>query len=488
MIKAYSFSQNTLYLTIAYIFEKIFVFFYFIFLARYLGTVGFGIYSFAISFIAIFLVFVDLGFSTVLIREIAKNKEKAKEYLENVLTFKIITSLIISLFVVFFVNLLNYPISTRYFIYLLIPFIIFESLSSTFFAFFRGFQNLYYESISFIGGKSIYILLGFIFIFLKLPLIYFALPIVVGSLFSFLYSFFKAKKYLNFGLSLNKQIISFFFKIALPIVFGVIFSVIFSNINTVIISSLVGDHFAGVFSAAFRIPMALLFLPTAVGASIFPVFSYLVKENNKEKLENAFEKVLFYIILLSFPIVFGGLVLGEKIISFLYGPKFLEAIVSFKILIFITPFLFLDFIFSSLLTAFDKQKENAISRGIGLAINIFLSFILIPQLTHLGGAIAFAVGFVVFSLIQILMVSKLIPFQFKKIFKKLILIIISCLIMTFLLYFLREKIHFFFSLLIGIVAYFLSLYLLGGIKNENLKELKLMVTVTLRRGDKDKIE
>jgi hypothetical protein len=60
--------------------------------------------------------------------------------------------------------------------------------------------------------------------------------------------------------------------------------------------------------------------------------------------------------------------------------------------------------------------------------------------------------------------------------------------MAFLLYFLREKIHFFFSLLIGIVAYFLSLYLLGGIKNENLKELKLMVTVTLRRGDKDKIE
>jgi len=488
MIKSYSFSQNTLYLMVAYIVEKLLVFFYFIFLARYLGPEKFGVYSFAISFVAIFSVFLDLGFATALVRETAKAKEKMSEYLNNLLTFKFISSFFTIILIILVINLLNYPSLTRILVYLLTVWIIFESFASTFYASIRGWQNLRYESIGLILNKASYILLGFIFIFLKLPLIAFTIPLIIGGALYLIYPIFLTKKFFVFKPVIKKEIIFFFFKISLPLFFGTVFFMLFSYINTVLVSYLSSDLAAGLFSAALRIPMALLFLPGAFGASIFPVFSYLVKEGNKERLSFIFKKVFFYLILIAIPIIFGGIVLGEKIIYSVYGPDFVMAITPFKILIGVTIFTFLDFLFSSLLTAFDKQIENAIARGAGLMVNILLSFILIPRIAHLGGAISFAVGFTIFSIIQFILVLRLVSINFSELIKKIVPVIFSALVMSILIYLSKERIHLVFSLLLGVIYYFFTLYLTGGIKGSDLKEIKSLIKSSLKNKTEKVIE
>ncbi len=464
---------------IAYIVEKLLVFFYFIFLARYLGPEKFGIYSFAISFVAIFSVFLDFGFSTALVRETAKAKEKMTDYLNNLLTFKFITTFFTILLIVLVINFLNYPFSTRFFVYLATLWIILESFGSTFYASIRGWQNLRYESIGLILNKFSYVLLGFLFIFLKLHLIAFAIPLIIGGLLYLIYSFLPLREIFVFKPVLDKKIISFFFKISLPLFFGSVFFMLFNYINTVLVSYLSSDYSAGIFSAAFRIPMALLFLPAAFGASIFPVFSYLVKEENKEKLSYIFEKVFFSLILISIPLIFGGIIEGEKIIHFVYGPEFIAAIVPFKILIGTLALTFLDFLFSSLLTAFDKQIQNAIARGIGLTVNILFCFLLIPKFTYLGGAIAFVIGWLIFFIIQVNLVSMLIRIKFSRILKKIFSVIFSSLVMSILIYIFKEKIHLLFSFLLGIISYFLTLYLIGGIKKEDIKEIQSLIKSSL---------
>ena len=52
-----------------------------IFIARSLGDVTFGKYSFALAFTAIFAVFSDLGYNTLLIREVARDKSVASRCL-----------------------------------------------------------------------------------------------------------------------------------------------------------------------------------------------------------------------------------------------------------------------------------------------------------------------------------------------------------------------------------------------------------------------
>jgi len=85
MIKTHTLTQNTTYYTAALVFQKILAFVYFAFLARGLGVEDLGKYAFAFSFTTLFSVFVDVGMSSVLTREIAKDRSRAKEVLSNLL-------------------------------------------------------------------------------------------------------------------------------------------------------------------------------------------------------------------------------------------------------------------------------------------------------------------------------------------------------------------------------------------------------------------
>jgi len=60
-----------------------------VFIARSLGDVIFGKFSFALAFTAIFAVFSDLGYNTLLIREVARDKSQAGKYLNNVLCMRV---------------------------------------------------------------------------------------------------------------------------------------------------------------------------------------------------------------------------------------------------------------------------------------------------------------------------------------------------------------------------------------------------------------
>ena len=487
MVKSYSFSQNTLFLLIAYIFQKVLVFFYFIFLARYLGPTDFGVYSFVFSFLGMFSVFLDLGFGTVLIREISKNKEKTKEYIETSLGFKIILSVVVASVIIIVINLLGYQSVTRNLVYLSILWIIFESLAGTIFAALRGWQNLRYEAIGSILNKGAYVSIGLLFILLKLPLIAFSVPLVVGGLLYLIYPLFVTKKFFKLGIALNKKIICDFFKVSVSLIFGSIFATIFTAINIILISYFSSDYSAGIFSAAFRIPMAILFLPSALGASIFPVFSSLVQKDRK-RLMFIFEKSMFYMIFLSLPIIFASLVLGNKIISLMYGKEFIASTIPFNIIMSALLFLFLDFLFSSLLTALDKQKQNAVLRAIGLAVNIILCFLLIPKYSYIGGAIAFTVGFTTFSIIQLILIFKNFKVNFLPIIKKSILVLVASSVMALVLYILKDSLHLVINFFIGIIVYFTSLYLIGGIKKDDLAEIKRLVKSSFRKEVKVSIE
>ncbi|MGB2842408.1 MAG: oligosaccharide flippase family protein [Halobacteriota archaeon] len=67
-------AKNTAALAISHIITSILGFFLLIYLARYLGEVGFGKYSFALSFTTLFVVFANLGMNNYIIRELARNK------------------------------------------------------------------------------------------------------------------------------------------------------------------------------------------------------------------------------------------------------------------------------------------------------------------------------------------------------------------------------------------------------------------------------
>ncbi|MDP6277320.1 MAG: oligosaccharide flippase family protein, partial [Nitrospinota bacterium] len=57
-------------------------------LARILGVRGFGVYSFVFAFAEVFAIFTDVGLRTVLVREIARDRDSAPRLLGSALVLK----------------------------------------------------------------------------------------------------------------------------------------------------------------------------------------------------------------------------------------------------------------------------------------------------------------------------------------------------------------------------------------------------------------
>jgi len=81
-------AKSTFILIMTRIDHKILTLILIIYVAQYLGDAGFGKYAFAVALAGLFIVFSDLGLSTLAIREIARNKNKREEYLGNASTIK----------------------------------------------------------------------------------------------------------------------------------------------------------------------------------------------------------------------------------------------------------------------------------------------------------------------------------------------------------------------------------------------------------------
>jgi polysaccharide transporter, PST family len=60
-----------------------------IFLARYLGPEQFGIYNYAIAFVALFTAFSSLGLDSIVVRDIVRSPEKKDEILGTSLVLKL---------------------------------------------------------------------------------------------------------------------------------------------------------------------------------------------------------------------------------------------------------------------------------------------------------------------------------------------------------------------------------------------------------------
>ena len=68
--------KNSSWMIFEYIVKIISVFFVTIYIARYLGPESFGLLTYALAILSIFMVLSRLGMESILVREVSKSKEK----------------------------------------------------------------------------------------------------------------------------------------------------------------------------------------------------------------------------------------------------------------------------------------------------------------------------------------------------------------------------------------------------------------------------
>ena len=138
---------------------------------------------------------------------------------------------------------------------------------------------------------------------------------------------------------------------------------------------------------------------------------------------------------------------------------------------FAIPFVFLAFPTGYLLLACDRQKNNAINRGVMAIASLALNFILIPLYGYLGSGIAFLIVNIIVFILDMIYVNKVIPLHYSEFSGILTKSLFACIIMMGAVYAISQKFHFLFAIIAGVIVYFMLLILLKAVKIHEVKKL-----------------
>lgn len=468
MDKVNNIAKNTSYLTVALILQKIISFSYFAFLARSFGPALLGKYYLAISLTTIFAIIIDLGFANVLTREIAKKPEEAKRLLGNVAAIKIPLAILALLAVVVTVKVFGYDSLTFKLALISAISMILDSFTYTFFAISRGFHNLKYESISSVIFQLIVLIFGGLALYFNYGVLAAMVVLALASIYNFFFSWIILRRKLGVHLHLqwDRKTIYELLVISWPFAVFAIFQRLYTYLDSVLLSLLAGDVQVGLYQVAFKIIFALQFLPSAFTASLYPAMS-TYWQNNRSQLAVTFERALNYLIIISWPIIIGSIVLADRLVL-IFKADYSAAALPLQISIVALFFIFINFPIGSLLNACDKQKRNTFNVGIVLLASVALNLLLIPYFQAVGASITVLLTNILMTILGLREVKKIIQYNVRKNLIILGKTIAASILMGVIVLLLGRFISLFASVAVGVVSYFIFLYSFGGFKKEDI--------------------
>ncbi|MGP8321372.1 MAG: flippase [Methanosarcinaceae archaeon] len=465
--------KNVGVLGISQIITSILGFFVLICIARYLGEVGFGKYSFAVSFTALFIIFADLGISNLIIRELARNKELTNEYLTNVSVIKLLLSFLAFALIALTINLMDYPQDTIYVVYLFGIYMILTSFALAFRSIFQAYEKMEYTAAVMIIEKIILIPLvlfvltsGYGLIELAYVYVFVGIVAVTLSFSIVLIKIAKPKPMIN--LSLWKTLIIG----SIPFGLNALFGVLFFQIDTVMLSVFKDDAAVGIYNAAYVPLLALTgIISGMVVSALYPVMSrYFI--SSKDSLETFTVLPSKYMAIIGFPVGIGCFVLADRFIALFYLDQYSASIIAFQILALFIPIRLVSSITGTLLTSINRQSLRTVSVGLSAMFNIVLNAVMIPYLSYIGASIATVLSEIFLYFVFIYFINK----HYKKLelHKHFIKPLIASLVMGGFVFYLKDANLILLILLAGLV-YFVMLLLLRTFTQEDKNIFKQVV-------------
>lgn len=467
-------AKNTSLLLISQVISYILAFFYMIYIARYLGADGFGILSFALAFTGILSIFADLGLNTLTVREVARDKSLTNQYFSNVFLIKIIFCILTFGLMALIINLLGYSLETINVVYLVGLSVIFTAISGFFNSIFQAHEKMEYQSLglvlqNFLMFIGVLIIINFGFGIIGFAFIYFISSLI--SLFYILIVYFW--KFPPGNVEIRRNFWKPTIKESLPFGLTTIFATVYVWIDSVMLSLMQGNEAVGLYNAAYRIVIVLLFIQSVSSISIFPTMSKFYI-SSKNSLKITVEKYFKFMFIISIPIGIIVMVLSDKIILFIFGVQYENSILPLQILVWATVFTFIYTAFVQMFLSTNKQFIITKITALCMIINIILNLIFIPQFSYIGASFVTVITeFTVLALV-FKSYSKIGYGISRKQSKLMIKVIIASLIMGLFIFYFKE-LEIYLLLLFAIILYITLILLTKCIDKDDVNLIQVLI-------------
>lgn len=354
---------------------------------RYLGAENFGVLSLFQVYLALATVVTEFGVRRVYTAQKSVNREliifRETFFMKSVVAITMVVVFII-LFYFFDIN--------RYYLFLLIIFIVspWETYSYHFEANLRNDLLVKIRVAITLSLAIIRIVLCFVKADISLLMLSFVLNYFITNLCCYLFSVkskFKAiplrsrlKKF-----KVRKYILgrSFFFWISVLAV------QLNMRTDQIILSSIAGAASVGIYAGAYKLVEQLMGIPSILANVLLPHISRNVKDDKEGYLLEVYKISM----LLSLPICLFLFFLAPYVLPALLGKEFLKSVDVFRVLISALPILVIVNI-SGLYYSIFKLEKYALFRNVfGLLISIVLNYIFIKSYGALGAAISVLISY-----------------------------------------------------------------------------------------------
>jgi O-antigen/teichoic acid export membrane protein len=358
------------------------------FMARTLQATGIGIYSTAIAYFGLIDVATNMGATTFLVREIAKEPSKTNRYVVHFsVVGTVVTIVVLALFWAV-LPYLGYSAELTTSMYIIVLALIPGTLNAVQQSVFVAHQRVkfvtyttFFSAILNIG-VSIYLLRqGYGVVGLMATLV--VIQYLVMIAYFYFISRYITRLHWEFEFSFARQMLREIKTFAALSILGALFA----QPEIIILSLLASEAQVGYYSAAFKVAGLWLFISQIYMTNVYPVLSRSFHLED-QKFQIIRDKSIKYLLAISLPLAVGIMVTAEPIVNLLYGPGFEVSVLPLQILAWNIPLAFVSAVLWRVLAARDQQDLVLWVRIITLVTRIGGGLLLIASLASLGAAIS----------------------------------------------------------------------------------------------------
>jgi O-antigen/teichoic acid export membrane protein len=170
-----------------------------------------------------------------------------------------------------------------------------------------------------------------------------------------------------------------------PLIFSSVAVVIYMRVDQIMLASIAGDHEVGQFSAALRIAEIWYFIPMSIATAAFPMI--VARRSQGEAVYEAYVQRLYDLMAwLGIAVAAAVTVLAPHLTSMLYGTAYAEAGRILEVQIWAGVAVAMSFVHSRWLLAEGLQRYGLLYTVAGALVNVVLNLILIPRHGAVGAA------------------------------------------------------------------------------------------------------
>ena len=466
--------RNSVYLLAGSLISAIIAFLLNAEIARYLRETFFGNYTLVFVHISFFIVLSHLSIDSILTRELSKRRGQGIGLISSTFLLKTVISAVAMLLCVVIGFLMPYENSVRLGIIFASLTLIFTSYVMTFNAILQSRLKMAYSTIGLLASRLVFASLIFLVIRLNGGFVMLTIASLIAVISQFLlmllFSGVEVKKLFK----IDKASTFLLLKESWPLAITALMIVIYFKIDVVILKLYRGSAEVGIYSAAYMISEATTMIAVAFSTTLFPVLSsyyYKSVERFKKMYELSF-KLLFSVAL---PTAVGMALIPSSIIGLVYRGSYTASAALLPVLGVAAALISMNCLFSSVVVAINKQRENMVIPIILVIISICANLLLIPSLGPKGAAIT---GLIV-ELLCAILTAGLIYISTKKspLNISTLKIVFSSMVMGLLVYLLKGQLMIFLLVPLAALVYAIAC-ILSGVFRKN--ELELIRSIFVR--------